>query len=170
MTAQPRGLSKGGHSSDLIVQRVQEDNADERRPKKHCHWRIPRLSGLHSEVDGDAGREQSKALARRRSVGSRHRTRAIGFGSESGKNAECPIRGRGGAPSFRFRCCFLDGKSTRGGRNGDAVITADRSKTCKSLRNSLFVTAFQPLHFFLILRGPEGYWLTGQIYSACIGW
>jgi hypothetical protein len=38
------------------------------------------------------------------------------------------------------------------------------------LQNSLFVTAFQPLRFFLILRGPEDYWLTGQIYSACIGW
>ena len=45
---------------------------------------------VQHEVDGDAGREQCKALARRRTVGSRYRTRAIGFGSESRKNAECP--------------------------------------------------------------------------------
>ena len=98
------------------------------------HWRIPRFSRLHGEVDGDSGRMQSKALPRRRTVGSRHRTRAIGFGSESRKNAECPIRGRRGAPSFRFRCRFLEGKPTRGRRNGDAVISADRSKRASSCR------------------------------------
>ena len=38
------------------------------------------------------------------------------------------------------------------------------------LAELLFPTGFRPLRCFLILRGPEGYWLTGQIYSACIGW
>src|SRR5262245_38876527 len=61
-------------------------------------------------------REQAKALARRRAVGSRYRTRASGFGSESRKNVECPVRGRRGTSSFRFRCCFLDGKPPWSGR------------------------------------------------------
>jgi hypothetical protein len=30
-------------------------------------------------------------------------------------------------------------------------------------------TAFRPLPFSPISRGPEAYWLMGQIYSACIG-
>src|SRR5215472_12246726 len=89
---------------------------------------------LHGEVDGDAGREQSKALARRPTVGSRYRARTTGFGSESRKNAKCPIRGRRGTSSFRFRCCFLDGEPTGGGRNGNAVISTDRSKRASSCR------------------------------------
>jgi len=37
------------------------------------------------------------------------------------------------------------------------------------LADWLFATAFRPLLFSPISRGPEAYWLMGQIYSACIG-
>ena len=67
------------------------------------------------------------------------------------------------------------------GYHGDVVVRDDvdvvgdlgqhRSlrQTCRCLPNLLFVTAFRPLPFSPISRGPEAYWLMGQIYSACIG-
>ena len=53
---------------------------------------------------------------------------------KAARTLNVPIRGRRGAPSFRFRCRFLEGKPTRGRRNGDAVISADRSKRASSCR------------------------------------